>query len=140
MKLRVHFLSRGRYWKAGEDIPDEDVPPNVRKYAVDSAEPVPELRAQRANADPPQLPKQKNGAHVKRGARWAKLADVELEPGEPTYRRKGKSFIRAGRFEKYARLVAGLQTEREGKRALDQIAHALCTELSHFHKKIADPN
>ena len=34
MKLRVHFLSRGRYWKAGEEIPDEDVPPNVRKYAV----------------------------------------------------------------------------------------------------------
>jgi hypothetical protein len=41
---------------------------------------------------------------------------------------------------KYARLIAGLQNEREGKRALDQIAHALCTELSHFHKKIADPN
>ena len=39
-----------------------------------------------------------------------------------------------------ARLVVGLQNEREGKRALDQIAHALCTELSHFHKKIADPN
>jgi hypothetical protein len=77
---------------------------------------------------------------VKRGARWAKLADVELEPGEPTYRRKGKSFIRAGRVEKYARLVVGLQNEREGKRALDQIAHALCTELSHFHEKIADPN
>jgi hypothetical protein len=77
---------------------------------------------------------------VKRGARWAKLADVELEPGEPTYRRKGKSLIRAGRVEKYARLVVGLQNEREGKRALDQIAHALCTELSHFHEKIADPN
>jgi hypothetical protein len=139
VKLRVHFLSRGRYWKVGEDIPDEDVPPNVRKYAVDSAEPVPELRAERANADPPHLPKQ-NGTHVKRGARWAKLADVELEPGEPTYRRKGKAFIRAGRVEKYARLVVGLQNEREGKRALDQIAHALCTELSHFHEKIADPN
>ena len=37
------------------------------------------------------------GTHVKRGARWAKLGDVELEPGEPTYRRKGKAFIRAGR-------------------------------------------
>lgn len=41
---------------------------------------------------------------------------------------------------KYARLVVGVQNEREGKRALDQIAHALCTELSHFHKKITDPN
>ena len=42
------------------------------------------------------VPKQ-NGTHVKRGTRWAKLGDVELEPGEPTYRRKGKAFIRAGR-------------------------------------------
>ena len=41
MKLRVHFLSRGRYWKAGEEIPDEEVPPNVRKYSTHSAEPVP---------------------------------------------------------------------------------------------------
>lgn len=140
MKLRVHFLSRGRYWKAGEEIPDEDVPPNVRKYAIPSAKPVPELRAQREGADHLHSPKGSNGTHVKRGARWAKIGDVELEPGEPTYRRKGKAFIRAGRVEKYARLVVGLQNEREGKRALDQIAHALCTELSHFHKKIADPN
>ena len=38
MKLRVNYLSRGRYWTAGEEIPDEDVPPNIRKYAVTVSE------------------------------------------------------------------------------------------------------
>ena len=34
VKFRVHFLSRRRDWKAGDEIPDEDVPPNIRKYAA----------------------------------------------------------------------------------------------------------
>jgi hypothetical protein len=41
VKLRVNYLSRGRYWHAGEEIPDEDVPPNIRKYALSPDEPVP---------------------------------------------------------------------------------------------------
>jgi hypothetical protein len=89
--LRYHCISHGRYYLAGEEVPD--APPSFAKYAVsedgDTAE-------QKAN--PMHLPRG-NGTHVKRGMRWAKLGDVELEPGEPTYRRKGKAFIRAGRVK-----------------------------------------
>jgi hypothetical protein len=34
VKLSVNFVGLGRYWKAGEEIPDEDVPPRIAKYAV----------------------------------------------------------------------------------------------------------
>lgn len=34
MKLRVNFVGSGRYWKAGEEIPEEDVPARIAKYAV----------------------------------------------------------------------------------------------------------
>ncbi len=55
MRLRVHTILSGRYWKAGEEIPDEDVPPNIRKYALSSAEPVPQLRQTRGTARSPTL-------------------------------------------------------------------------------------
>ena len=34
MKPRVHFIAKGRYIKAGEEIPDDDVPPAMAKYTV----------------------------------------------------------------------------------------------------------
>jgi hypothetical protein len=34
VKLSVNFVGLGRYWKAGEEIPDEDVPLRIAKYAV----------------------------------------------------------------------------------------------------------
>jgi hypothetical protein len=34
MKLSVNLVGRGRYWKAGEEIPDDEVPATIRKYAV----------------------------------------------------------------------------------------------------------
>ena len=34
MKLKVHLIAGGRYYKAGEEIPDEEVSPRLAKYAV----------------------------------------------------------------------------------------------------------
>jgi hypothetical protein len=34
MKLSVNFVDQGRYWKAGEEIPDDKVPAMIRKYEV----------------------------------------------------------------------------------------------------------
>ena len=34
MKLCVHFIAHGSYWKAGDEIPDDEIPPTIRKYAV----------------------------------------------------------------------------------------------------------
>ena len=56
MRLRVHTILSGRYWKAGEEIPDEDVPPNIRKYALSSAEPVPRFGKHAEQPDRRPLP------------------------------------------------------------------------------------
>jgi hypothetical protein len=36
VKLKLHSIIRGRYYLAGEEIADEDVPPNIGKYALSS--------------------------------------------------------------------------------------------------------
>jgi hypothetical protein len=88
LKLSAHFLSRGRYWTSGEEIPDELVPPHfAAKYGIhetvepDTAEPIGPT----------------TGTHVKRGAAFKRIGDpdVTVEPAEPTYRRVGKAFIPA---------------------------------------------
>ena len=86
MRLKYHCITHGRYYLAGEDVPDP--PASFAKYAVSEEDGGLKVQA-------PLM--RHHGTHVKRGARWAKVGDVELEPGEPTYRRKGKAFIRAGR-------------------------------------------
>ena len=45
MKLSVHFISGGRCYHAGDEIPDEQVPPSIAKYMLkangEPQEPVP---------------------------------------------------------------------------------------------------
>ena len=46
MKLSVNLVGQGRYWKAGEEIPGEEVPDHLRRYAVvteEKHEPVPSV-------------------------------------------------------------------------------------------------
>ena len=38
MRLRVHTIVGGRYYKAGENVPDEEVSPTIAKYAVTVSE------------------------------------------------------------------------------------------------------
>ena len=33
MRLSVNLIGGGRYWLAGEDVPDEDVPVHLHRYA-----------------------------------------------------------------------------------------------------------
>ena len=55
MKLKVNFIGERRYWRAGEEIPDEEVPTILRWYAVtgdhdgalESLAPEPALRTKR---------------------------------------------------------------------------------------------
>jgi hypothetical protein len=40
VKLKVNFLAGGKYYRAGEEVPDEVVPPNFRKrYVMSDDEP-----------------------------------------------------------------------------------------------------
>ena len=46
MKLRYHTIVGGRYFKSGEDVPDDLVSPSIAKYAVDPSPLAPEASAQ----------------------------------------------------------------------------------------------
>jgi hypothetical protein len=116
LKLSAHFLAHGRYWKSGEEVPDELVPPDLAAvYGApetvaesglvtdESTTPTPgthELSGTPAvpsgNRRATTLPATP-GTHVKRGSSFKRISDpdVTTEPGEPTYRREGKAFIPA---------------------------------------------
>ena len=80
MSVNILTGSPARYFKSGEDVPDELVSPAIARYAV--SEDAPKLKAQRANADPMHLPRH-NGTHVKRGVAGKRIEDAgKLEPGE----------------------------------------------------------
>ena len=84
MRLSVNLLTAGRYFRAfQDDVPDDRVPDHLRKFAVAETE------AAQVQAPTP-------GTHIKRGAAFKRCDDPEVivEPGEPTYRRQGKAFIR----------------------------------------------
>ncbi len=34
MRLSVHFVGSGRFYRAFEEVPDDEVPATIRKYAV----------------------------------------------------------------------------------------------------------
>ena len=42
MRLSVNLVTGGRYFKAGENVPDDQVPPSLAKYALSDTDPQPE--------------------------------------------------------------------------------------------------
>jgi hypothetical protein len=91
VKLCVHFISQGVYWKAGDDVADEEVPDFVRKYAVTETSGNGEAgspagskartgSAVEAVAPTPKL-RQLRKRYVKRGVAWRRVKDVAVKVG-----------------------------------------------------------
>ena len=100
-KLSVNVISKGKYWKAYEEIPPEELSPNLLKYVDNGNE---ELRQQRSDADgvewKPQA-KLSSKRYVKRNQAFKRADSVETIPGEPLYKRDVNSippkFVRYGK-------------------------------------------
>jgi hypothetical protein len=98
MRLRVHLISRGKYYEAGTDIPDDDLPEFATKYASE------EIQQQRNDADAvewrPQA-KLSSRRYVKREGAFKRAGSVEMIPGEPLYKRDlnatSPRYVRYGR-------------------------------------------
>ena len=90
-RLSVNVISKGKYWKAGEDIPDEELSPNILKYVARNNGYVEEIRHQRSDADgvesKPSQPKLSSKRYVKRGDAFKRVDSVETTVGEPLYKR-----------------------------------------------------
>jgi hypothetical protein len=99
MRLAVNIIagSPSRYFRAGEEVPDGAVPPDLAAaYAVAEGAPAAAAEGAAAEALPASEQHEAPGTHVKRGSSWRRVGpDVEMNPGEPTYRRIGKAFVPA---------------------------------------------
>jgi hypothetical protein len=84
-KLRVSLISKGKYWRAFEDIPDDELPPFALKYVI--------------NENEEMIHKRKVKLYVRRGNAFRLAEDEELISDEPFYRRRLQGgFERTGTF------------------------------------------
>jgi hypothetical protein len=106
-KLSVNIISKGKYWKAGEEIPDEELSPNLVKFVASDNGYAEEIRQQRSDADAmerkPQ-PKLSSRNYVKREAAFKRAGSVEMIPGEPLYKKDLNAL--SPRYIRYGRVPA----------------------------------
>jgi hypothetical protein len=105
MKLSVNVISKGKYWRAGEDIPDEELSPNILQYVVRHNGYAEDIQQQRNDADgvewKPQ-PKLSSRNYVKRNQAFKRADSVNTIPGEPLYKRDLNSA--SPRFFRYGKV------------------------------------
>jgi hypothetical protein len=115
LRLTVHFISRGIYWKAGDDVPDDELPDFVRKYPVEAAPAgngsraaanVPSTRHSTTEAAPASLGYEKvkpkpavSRRYVNRGAVYRRSKEVTLKTGEPLFVKELEEFVQIGRVK-----------------------------------------
>ena len=83
MRLSVSVIGAGRYWRAGEEIPDDLVPP---EYAT--AYGTTDAVVEEPPADTPPT-------HIKIGRTWQRIVPGEQAPPGEGWIRQGKAFVRA---------------------------------------------
>ena len=106
--LTHNVITQGRYYKAGEDIPNDLLSDATRKYAVSADEERSKLQQQRRDADEveskPAPSKLSSRNYVKRDDTFKRSDSVETIPGEPLYKRDVNS--NSPRFVRYGKVQA----------------------------------
>ena len=109
-KLSVNVISKGKYWKAGDEIPDEELSANLFKYVDNGNTYQAEIQQQRSDADgvewKPSQPKLSSKRYVKRGEAFKRADFVETIPNEPLYKKDLNSptprYVRYGKVQSNA--------------------------------------
>jgi hypothetical protein len=82
MRLSVSVVGNGRYWRAGEEIPDDILPP---EYATAYGTTEPVVEETPAGAPP---------THIKIGRTWQRIVEGDQVPPGEGWIRVGKAFVR----------------------------------------------
>ena len=121
MRLRVNLIANGRYYVAGEDIAQDELPAWAGKYSVD-VDPPPAMatiaqrvQAPRAKLKPRPKPNVK-ASFVKRDGEFVTAANAELIPGEPLFWHRKKSFGVDERFIVYGRVPKASHEQKNDAR------------------------
>jgi hypothetical protein len=106
MKLIYNAITKGRYFKAGEDIPDNLLSDALRKYEVRNDDCYSEaIQRQREEADDieskpaPRRPR----AFVKRGNNFVPASKTDVIPGESLYWHRKRSMGVEEKFIAFAK-------------------------------------
>jgi hypothetical protein len=107
MKLKANVITKGKYYRAGEDIPDDLLSDALRKYALSPDEERSVIEQQRSDADgvewKPSQVKLSSKRYVKRGDGFKRVDSVETTVGELLYKRDLNSptprFVRYGKVQ-----------------------------------------
>jgi hypothetical protein len=99
MKLMYNLVTKGRYYRAGEEIPEQELSSNLLKYGYQE-----EIQPQRGAADgvewKPQA-KLSSRNYVKRDNVFKRVSSAETVPGEPLYKKDlnapSPRFVRYGK-------------------------------------------
>jgi hypothetical protein len=89
-KLRVNLVSKGKYFRVGEEIPAEELPEFASKYVVSEAE----------DTEPQVIHQRTVKLYVHRRHGFVSAKDQDLISGEPFYRKRP-----SGGFERTDKLV-----------------------------------
>jgi hypothetical protein len=118
MRLTHNVITKGRYYKAGEEIPDEELSPNLLKYVVRDNGYAEEIRQQRSDADSMEWkPQSKLSSrnYVKRENVFKRVSSAETIPGEPLYKKDlnapSPRFVRYGKVQSGASKAANPASE-----------------------------
>ena len=87
MRLTHNVITHGRYWKAGDDMPDNLISDAMREYAVSD---VAQQRRDAGNSESngKTIHKQKVKLYVRRGFAFRLAEGEELIAGEAFYRKR----------------------------------------------------
>jgi hypothetical protein len=104
MRLTVNLIANGRIYKVGEEVPDDEVPLSLRRYAYangDLNNPIPSDDGDGITGTvirkPARTKPSPNQRYVRRGTGFRRVEEQELVAGERLYQRVGNAFVRSGR-------------------------------------------
>ena len=106
MRLKVHLIAGGRYWRAGEEIPDEELPAFAFKYSETA--PVNQASSNTLTDEQPKPPRRKRSSrrttYVLRNDEYVPVntLDGATYPGEGLYWLRPKEFGQPEKFIKFA--------------------------------------
>ena len=104
MRLSANVITHGRYYKVGEDIPDELISDAMRKYAVDLQEQRRDADNGESNVRTPRQRRRAAASYVKRGDGFEPASKVDVMEGETLYWHRKRSFGVSEKFIAFGRV------------------------------------
>ena len=107
MRLSANVITKGRYYRAGEDVPDDLLTDALKKYEVTDEDPEESVTPKEVK---PAAPRKLSASYVNRDGRFVLASNVYPVPGEILYWRRKRSFGVDEKYIAYSRVPLNEET------------------------------